>query len=153
MEPAHPSPTLSVRPSVTYDERQRAFLERPLFAALATVDHDGAPRQAVLWYRLEPDGRILLNSLSGRRWPANLERDGRVALAITAPDDGYAWLGLTGRVDAVDDDLERARDDIVALAHRYHPEGPTASSIAGFRSQPRISFRVAIDGVHDHLED
>jgi PPOX class probable F420-dependent enzyme len=150
---AHPSSALSARPSVDLNDRQRAFLDQPLFAALATVDPDGAPRQAVLWYRLEPDGRILLNSLSGRRWPANLERDGRVALAITAPDDGYVWLGLTGRVEAIDTDLERARDDIVALAHRYHPEGPTASSIAGFRSQQRVSFRVSIEGIHDHLED
>jgi len=153
MEPAHPSPTLSTPPAATLDARQRAFLDRPLFAALATVDPDGSPRQAVIWYRLEADGRILLNSRAGRRWPSNLQRDGRVALAITDPDDGYVWLGLTGRVDAVDDDLERARDDIVALAHRYHPAGPTAASIAGFRSQPRITFRVAIDGVHDHLED
>ena len=152
MEPAHPSPTIPKRPAVTLTDPQRAFLDRPLFAALATVDPDGSPRQAVIWYRLEPDGRILLNSRSGRRWPANLERDGRVALAVTDPADGYLWLGLTGRVDEVDDDLERAREDIVALAHRYRDE-PTASSIATFRSQPRISFRVAIDGVHDHLED
>jgi PPOX class probable F420-dependent enzyme len=143
---------MSARPSVTLDDRQRAFLDQRLFAALATVDPDGAPRQAVLWFRLETDGRILLNSRAGRRWPANLQRDGRVALAITDPDDGYRWLGLTGRVESIDDDLERARDDIVALAHRYRDE-PTDSSIAAFRSQPRITFRVAIDGVHDHLED
>jgi hypothetical protein len=80
-------------------------------------------------------------------------RDGRVAMAVTAPDDGYIWLGLTGRVDAIDDDLERAREDIVGLAHRYYPDGPTASSLAMFRSQSRISFRIAIDGIHDHLED
>lgn len=152
MEPARPSPTLPARPPAVLDERQRAFLGRPLFAALATVDPDGAPRQAVIWYRLEADGRILLNSRAGRRWPANLQRDGRVALAITDIDDGERWLGLTGRVESTDDDVERARDDIVALAHRYRDE-PTASSIAEFRSQTRISFRIAIDGVHDHLED
>lgn len=151
MEPAHLSPAAPTRPVAVFTDAQRTFLDQRLFAALATVDPDGAPRQAVIWYRLEPDGRILLNSRSGRRWPANLKRDGRVALAITATD-GYTWLGLTGRVESIDDDLERGRDDIVALAHRYH-DVPTASSIAGFRTQPRISFRIAIDGVHDHLED
>jgi PPOX class probable F420-dependent enzyme len=153
MDAAQPSLTLTPLAQVTLDGRQRAFLERPLFVALATIDPDGAPRQALIWYRLEADGRILLNSLAGRRWPSNLERDGRVALAVTDPEDGYVWLGLTGRVDEIDVDLERARDDIVALAHRYHPEGPTAASLAGFRSQRRVTFRVAIDGVHDHLED
>jgi PPOX class probable F420-dependent enzyme len=152
MEPAHLSPTIPTRPAVTLTDAQRAFLERRLFAALATVDPDGSPRQAVIWYRLEPDGRILVNSRDGRRWPANLRRDRRASLAITDVDDGERWLGLTGRVDEIDDDVGRARDDIVALAHRYR-EQPTASSIAAFRDQPRITFRIAIDGVHDHLED
>jgi PPOX class probable F420-dependent enzyme len=148
MEPAQPSPTLSP----LLEPRLRAFLERPLFASLATVDPDGAPRQAVIWYRLEDDGRIMVNSLAGRRWPANLERDGRVALSIVADDDGYAWLGLTGRVDAIDTDVERAREDIIALAYRYH-QTPSGESLARFRSQQRVTFRIAIDGVHNHLED
>ncbi len=152
MEPAHPSPTISPRPAVVLDDRQRAFLERRLFAALATIDPDGAPRQAVIWYRLEPDGRILVNSRDGRRWPANLRRDGRASLAITDVDDGERWLGITGHVDAIDDEVERAREDIVGLARRYRDE-PTADSIASFRSQARVTFRIAIDSVHDHLED
>src|SRR3954452_22054579 len=122
MEPAQPSATIPARPAATLDERQRAFLERRLFAALATLDPDGSPRQAVIWYRLEPDGRILVNSRDGRRWPANLRRDARTSLAITDLDDPERWLGITGRVDAIDDDLERGRDDIVALAHRYRPQ-------------------------------
>jgi PPOX class probable F420-dependent enzyme len=146
---AQPTPT---RPAADLDDRQRAYLDRPLFAALATIDPDGSPRQAVIWYRLQPDGRILVNSRDGRRWPANLRRDGRAALAVVDPDEGERWLGLTGRVDEIDDDVERAREDIVALAHRYREE-PTESSLAAFRSQPRVTFRIAIDGVHDHLED
>lgn len=148
MEPARTSPI--AHPLL--EPRLRAFLERPLFASLATVDPDGAPRQAVIWYRLEGDGRLMINSLAGRRWPADLERDGRVAISIVADDDGYSWLGLTGRVDAIDDDVERAREDIVALAFRYR-ETPTPASLAAFRTQSRITFRLAIDGIHDHLED
>ena len=56
-------------------------------------------------------------------------------------------------MDEVVEDVERARDDIVALAHRYRPEGPTAAAVAMFRSQPRVTFLVRITGVHDHLED
>jgi hypothetical protein len=56
-------------------------------------------------------------------------------------------------VEEVIEDVDRARDDIVALAHRYHPEGPSASLIAAFRSQPRVSFLVRITGIHDHLGD
>ena len=131
----------------------REFLARPLIAMIASLDEDGAPRQAAVWYRLEQDGRILLNSRAGRRWCENLERDARVSIAVLDPDDGYRWIGLTGVVEEVVSDVERARDDIVALAHRYHPEGPTESSIALFRRQPRVTFLVRVTGVHDHLED
>ena len=68
-------------------------------------------------------------------------------------EDGYRWLGITGVVDEVVEDLGLARDHIVELAHRYHPEGPDESSIAAFRTQPRITYLVRVTGVHDHLED
>jgi PPOX class probable F420-dependent enzyme len=133
-------------------DAQRAFLAAPRFASFATLDPDGAPRQAVAWYDLLPDGRLLINSRDGRRWPANLRRDPRVAISIIEPGDGNVWLGLTAVVEEVVEDVERAREDIVALAHRYQPEGPSEASIAGFRSQPRITFLLRIERVHDHLD-
>jgi len=148
MEPAQPSPTIDHVLSASH----RAFLEQPLFAAVATTDVNGAPRQAVIWYRLEDDGRILINSRQTRFWPANLRRDGRVSLAILGTD-GYSWLGLTGRVDAIDVDPERSLADIDALAWRYHPDGPDPDDLASYRAFPRVTFRIAIDRVHDHLED
>lgn len=132
---------------------QRAFLEQPNVVSIATVDPDGAPRQTVAWFRLEGDGRILLNSRTPRRWCLNLVRDRRTALSIIDGGDPYRWVGLTGVVDEVIDEVGRARDDIVALAHRYHPEGPSPASIAAFRTQPRVTFLVRVTGVHDHLED
>ena len=37
------------------DPTVRAFLERPRrFATIATIDADGMPRQAVVWYRVDP---------------------------------------------------------------------------------------------------
>jgi PPOX class probable F420-dependent enzyme len=131
----------------------RAFLEEPQVASVATIDEDGTPRQAVVWYRLEPDGRILVNSRTPRRWCLNLLREPRAAISVVDQRDAYRWIGLTARVDEVVDDVERARDDIVELAHRYHPEGPTDASISAFRTQPRVSFLLRVTGVHDHLED
>ena len=126
------------------------FLTGRHFATIATVDEDGAPRQAVAWYAHLEDGRILLNSRHPRRWCENLIRDRRVALAIAS--DPYHWLGITGVVDEVVDDPGRARDDIVMLARRYSDDGtvdPTAE--VEFRSQPRVTFLVRVTGVHDHL--
>jgi hypothetical protein len=133
-------------------DRLRTFLAEPLFATIATTDASGAPRQAVIWYRLEDDDRILVNSRVSRFWPAHLLRDGRVSLAVLGRD-GYSWVGIAGHVDEVDDVHDRALADILALADRYHPEGPDPASLESYRAYPRITVRIAIDRAYDHLED
>lgn len=138
---------------LTLTPAQTSFLDGRHYATVATLDDDGSPRQAVVWYRYEPDGRLLLNSRLPRRWPRNLLRDGRLAIAIPQVDNAGRWLGFTGVVDEVIDDVARARDDIVDLARRYSEDGTVdAETEATFRSQPRITFLVRLTGVHDHLE-
>lgn len=137
-------------PAVTLSDRVRRFLAGPRFAALSTVSGSGAPHQTFIWYRLEPDDTILVNSLVGRRWPAELRRDGRAALAIANPANGLSWVGLTVELDSVDDDPVRAVADILALAHRYE-ERPSEASLAAFGAQQRVSFRLRVVAVHDHL--
>jgi len=134
------------------DDILRFLTERNRFAVIATSDPDGAPRQSLTWYRVGDDASIWLNSRWGRRWPANLKRDPRISLAIMDEQDPYRWVGLTGEVVEIDNDVERARDDIIAMAHRYHPEGPDPDDIAAYRTQPRVMFRIAVRSVHDHLD-
>jgi PPOX class probable F420-dependent enzyme len=137
-------------PTASLSDPIRRFLEAPHAAAIATIDPDGAPRQAVAWYRLEPDGRILVNSRIGRRWPANLLRDPRVALAVTDGRNLWSWVGLTGVVDETVD-TEQAREDICELAHRYEDGQPSPKLLERFRSEPRISFYIRITAAHDHV--
>ena len=47
--------------------------------------------------RLEPDGRVLAQLATPRRWCDNLKRDPRVALSVIDAADAYRWVGLTGR--------------------------------------------------------
>ena len=97
----------------------------------------------------------MLNSKVGRRWPANLLRDPRISLTIVDASDGYRWVGLTGVVTATRDQ-PTAQADIAEMARRYHADDPAEAErlIADrFERQERISFRVRIDAVHDHLDD
>jgi PPOX class probable F420-dependent enzyme len=132
-------------------DRVRAFLAEPNYATLATIGEDGTPHQAVIWYRLDADDRILVNSRSPRRWPRELQGDGRAALAVIDRANAMRWVGLQLIVETVIDDVARAREDIVALAVRYGGDDPEA--VALFRTQARISFRLRIVGAHDHLEE
>jgi PPOX class probable F420-dependent enzyme len=143
-----PTPTTST----ILPENVRAFLDENRFATIATVDPDGSPRQAVIWYRLDGDA-IVINSLAGRRWPANLERDQRIAVAVGDQADGYRWVGMTGTVTVIDDQ-PTAQADIAEMARRYHADDPAEAERLirdRFERQRRVSFRIAVDAVHDHL--
>ena len=147
------TPTISVMelpPAAALPEHVRRFLEQPLYPSLATSSPDGTPHQAVIWYRLEPDNRILVNSRSPRRWPEELKSGGRASLAFTDHEDPLRWVGVQAVVETVVDDLATAREDIVALAKRYGEDDD--ESVAAFRTQQRISFLLRIVAVHDHLE-
>ena len=138
-------------PAAELTDRVRAFLRNPNYATLATIGADGTPHQAVIWFRLEDDGRILVNSRAGRRWPRELQADRRCALAITDRNDPFTWVGVQAEVDEVVDDVAAAREDIVALSVHYGEFSEDGA--ARFRSQPRVSFRLRIIGAHDHLDD
>jgi PPOX class probable F420-dependent enzyme len=142
---------MDLPPAAALPGRVREFLGGPLYPTLATSGPDGEPHQAVIWYRLEPDDRILVNSRSPRRWPAELARTGRASLAVTDHEDPMRWVGLQLAVEAVIDDVAAARDHIVELAERY--DEADEESVAAFRTQLRISFLLRITAVHDHLED
>jgi len=142
---------MDLPPAAALSERVRTFLQGPLYPTLATSSADGEPHQAVIWFRLDPDDRILINSRLPRRWPTELRHQGRASLAVTDLEDPFCWVGLQVVVETVVDDVPTARDDIVALAERY--DEADEDSVARFRSQERISFRLRIVAVHDHLEE
>ncbi len=147
-----PAPDTVLAPPTISDDL-RAFLDAPHFATIATLDPDGTPRQAVIWYTLDGD-ELILNSAIGRRWPANLLRDPRISIAVTDHRDGYRWIGFSGSVSVVREQAT-AQADIAAMARRYHADEPDEAERLisdRFERQERISFRVPIAGVHDHRD-
>jgi hypothetical protein len=75
-------------------------------------------------------------------------------VAVSDQADGYRWVGLTGRVSIVDDQ-PTAQADIAEMARRYHADDPDEAEQLirdRFERQRRVSFRVTIDAVHDHLD-
>jgi PPOX class probable F420-dependent enzyme len=138
---------------MTLSDPIRAFLTSDLrFATIATIDPDGAPRQAVIWYLVDGD-EIVINSLVGRRWPTNLLRDPRISISI-ANDDGYHYVVLTGVATAVTD-VPTARADIATMARRYHADEPDRAEtmiLDRFSKQERISFRIHPDTAYEHID-
>ena len=134
---------------MTLSDAVRAFLRVPRIGLIATTDEGGAPHQAAIWFRLEPDDRLLVNSVDGRRWPRELEARGRGSLAVIDEVDRYRWAAVDAVVEAIDRS-SAAREDIVSLSVHYG-EASDASA-ARFRSQARVSFRLRIVAVHAEIE-
>ena len=120
----------------------RSFLAEPRYATIATIDADGGPHQAVVWYLLEGDD-LVVNSRRGRRWPQNLQRDPAISVAVYDLADPEHWIGLKGRAELLHEGDE-ARADIMAMARRY---GGNPDEYAG---QDRISFRVRAESTFDY---
>jgi len=135
--------------SLSSDVR-RFLAEAGRFAVVATVNADGTPHQAVAWYLLDGDS-LVLNSMVGRRWPANLVRDHRVSVLVA---DGYRWVSLRGTVQVVSD-RARAQADIAAMARRYHADDPAAAEreISTFETQERVTFVLRATRVAADLEE
>jgi PPOX class probable F420-dependent enzyme len=132
-------------------ERIRTFLtEKNRFAAIATINEDGSPHQSFIWYTLDPDLRLRVNSRPPRRWWSNIQRDGRVALAIADAGDQARWVGLSGVLEETIRG-DPAREDIVAMAYRYHDGAPDPADITMFRGQDRYTFLIRITAAHEHL--
>jgi PPOX class probable F420-dependent enzyme len=133
------------------DPAVRRYLREPgRLGVLATVNPSGAPHQCVVWYRLT-DGDILLNSAEGRRWPANLRRDGRASLMVADPD---RYVVVRGTAEVVAEG-EPALADIVALGHLYHPGDPsTVEKLVReyWSHQHRVSFLLRPQSVGVHEE-
>lgn len=120
----------------------RRFLAAPRFATIATLNDDGSPHQAVVWYLLDGD-MLYLNSRRERRWPRNVERDGRIHVAVHDHEQLGHWVGLRGRAEVARTG-DAAIEDIGAMARRY------GGDPAGFSGQDRITFAVRIERTYEY---
>jgi PPOX class probable F420-dependent enzyme len=127
----------------------RRFLEQPRFGTVATLNPDGSPLQAVVWYLVDGD-EIVFNSRLGRLWPSNLLRDPRVSITVA---DRYEYVDLRGEIRC-DEDPVLGQAVIAQLTRRYQPDEEIADAqIAGFRKERRVTFRLRASKVFAHLSD
>jgi PPOX class probable F420-dependent enzyme len=81
------------------------LLRRPLFAHLATVAADGSPLVNPMWFLWDDERGVLrFTHTKLRRNYRHIQREPRVALDITDPDDPYRYLQIRGVVDEIQDD-------------------------------------------------
>lgn len=92
------------------------LFKKKSFAHLATIMPDGKPQVTPVW--VDYDGRhVVINTAEGRLKDKNMQRDGRIALSITDPDNPYRYLEVRGRI--VERTHKGADAHIDAMAKKY----------------------------------
>jgi len=125
---------------VTLTPEQREFLEEKRFAVVGTVNPDGSPHLAVMWYLLDGDD-IVVNSAQGRLKDRNLAADQRMSVLIA---DGYRFVRLDGRAK-IDHDQTTAQADIRRLAVLNYGAAKADEAMRDrFSKQHRITYRLPI---------
>jgi|GEM_PF-5507495 hypothetical protein len=98
------------------DHKIVEFISKPIVATLGTFS-DGDVQLNNVWYMLK-DGKILLNSQKGRKWPENIARHKKFSLIITDPTNPYRYVTLYCTFEQSYDG-EEAVKDIDELSVRY----------------------------------
>jgi PPOX class probable F420-dependent enzyme len=119
-----------------------ALLRAPSTCYITTLMPDGSPQLTQTW--VDTDGEhILINSVAGYQKMRNIERDPRVAVAVSDPADPTRYITVRGRVTSTT--TEGAADQIEALAHKYLG---TSYPWYGGRDQTRATLAITIEKVH-----
>jgi PPOX class probable F420-dependent enzyme len=119
------------------------LLRQPSPCYLATSMPDGSPQLTQTW--VDTDGEhILINSVAGFQKVRNIERDPRVALAISDPADPAHYFAVRGRV--LDVTTDGAVEHIEKLAQRYLG-GPYPWY--GGRDQTRLLITIEADKINN----
>jgi PPOX class probable F420-dependent enzyme len=117
------------------------LLSRPSICYIATTMPDGSPQLTQTW--VDTDGeRILINSVRGFLKVRNVERDPRVAVAISDPENPRRYFQVRGRV--IDVTTDGAADHIEKLSQKYFG---TPYPWSGGRDQVRVIIAIAPEKV------
>lgn len=128
-------------------EEVDAFLTEPdHLVRIATVDAEGAPSVAPIWF-LYRDGRLWFTPREKSSWWHHIQADPRVAMTIDEDEAPYRKVFVKGRVSVEhvpgDDDAWRAlyRD----IAVRYTPEAFADAYINATVHEPRALLSLPCD--------
>jgi PPOX class probable F420-dependent enzyme len=134
----------SAREVVAFSDDVLALLRRPAFAFVATLLPDGSPHATETW--IDTDGRhVLLNTVDGYQKHRNLQRDPRISLVVTSPDDPARHVLIRGEVVSMTTD--GATEHIEQLSQRY-----LGTPYPKHHLGTRVLVTIAPTWVHESLE-
>ncbi|GHO42380.1 hypothetical protein KSX_05430 [Ktedonospora formicarum] len=101
-----------------------------------------------MWYILDDDGSIVMNTQIHLQKAKNIHRDSRIAICV---QDGPRYVTIRGAVAIIDDQIH-IQQDLRNLIDRYiEGEINKQQYYKTFTGQQRISLRLASEKVTEYL--
>lgn len=95
---------------------KKDILDKKTFAHVATTGPRGEPQNNPVW--VDFDGQhVLFSQTKTRQKVANIDRDPRMAISMTDPENPYRRLEIRGKVVDIEDDPNN--DFIDKMAKKY----------------------------------
>ena len=130
------------------DTAARDLLDLSGVATLTTLMATGAPQSTIMWYRRVDDVLRMIAPASAVK-ARNIERDSRVSVVVTHPENPYHYLEVRGNALVVRDD-SGAREELRHIARRYI--GERADAYAGrLSSAERVIIEIPLQRVRMHV--
>jgi PPOX class probable F420-dependent enzyme len=97
------------------DPDVQELLQQPNHAVISTHNKDGSIHEAMVWIDTE-NGSVAVNSLAGRLWPTNLERDPHATVLVFQSDNPMHYVEIRGTATAT---REGAKEHADRLTKKY----------------------------------
>jgi hypothetical protein len=118
------------------------LLTGPVYAVMTTVAPNGQPENTVVWCSWDGT-HVLVNTADGRRKPANVRQNPRVAITVMDPKDPYRWIDVRGIVEEIVPDVNyeniNAHAKLYAGVEEYYGDFAPATRKG---TEDRIIFKI-----------
>ena len=126
------------------------FLSQTLVAVISTVDTDGRPRSAPIWYHWEDGAAYMFTGRRTLKW-RNAMRNPVASLCVDWREPPYRSVILDGAVEEVQRPLY---DLVLSMAVRYYGEEEGRAFAEGYREQSEdiVIFRLTPTRIADYTD-
>ena len=107
------------------------FLTQTLVAVISTVDSDGRPRSAPIWFEWENGAAYMFTSRRTLKW-RNIQALPHASLCVDKREPPYQSVIMDGPIQEVDRPLY---DLVLSMALRYYGEEKGRAFAEGYRGQ------------------
>lgn len=126
------------------------FLSQTLVAVISTVDGNGRPRSAPIWYHWEDGAAYMFTGRRTLKW-RNIIRNPFASLCVDWRQPPYRSVILDGPVEEVQRPLY---DLVLAMAIRYYGDKEGRAFAEGYRQQSEntVIFRLTPTRIADYTD-